>query len=204
MLPTGAAIARALEDADARPGPTTSRPGALVIASVEYPALAAEPLPDRTRRPRRPGARRGGRARRRGGPGPRPRRGHQPLPLRHARLPRQPRAVRRRPQQLPESGHRPPHRHSDHDGDRLHGGGPARRPARRGHQLPRSLPGARLGRRGRGRGRRRPHRRRLQRRGDPDRAGLPRPCSRATKTPCRSGRTCWPGPHAGRSSCGCW
>ena len=40
MLPTGTAIARALEDADARPGPTFA-PGALVIASVEYPALVA-------------------------------------------------------------------------------------------------------------------------------------------------------------------
>ncbi len=40
MLPTGAVIARALEDADTRPGPTFA-PGALVIASVEYPALTA-------------------------------------------------------------------------------------------------------------------------------------------------------------------
>lgn len=41
MLPTGAALARALDEADARPGPDLA-PGALVIASVEYPALAAE------------------------------------------------------------------------------------------------------------------------------------------------------------------
>lgn len=42
-MPTaGAALARALEDADARPG-STFAPGALVIASVEYPALVPGP-----------------------------------------------------------------------------------------------------------------------------------------------------------------
>ncbi len=41
MLPSGAALAQALDEADARPGPDFA-PGALVIASVEYPALTAE------------------------------------------------------------------------------------------------------------------------------------------------------------------
>lgn len=40
MLPTGAALAQALEDADARPDPAFA-PGALLIASVEYPSLDA-------------------------------------------------------------------------------------------------------------------------------------------------------------------
>lgn len=40
MLPTGAALAQALEDADARPDPAFA-PGALLIASVEYPSLNA-------------------------------------------------------------------------------------------------------------------------------------------------------------------
>lgn len=40
MLPTGAALAQALEDADARPDPAFA-PGALVIAAVEYPSLDA-------------------------------------------------------------------------------------------------------------------------------------------------------------------
>ena len=41
MLPTGTSIAEALDEADARPGPDFA-PGALVIASVEYPSLAAD------------------------------------------------------------------------------------------------------------------------------------------------------------------
>jgi len=41
MLPTGTALAQALDDADTRPEPAFA-PGALVIASVEYPALVAE------------------------------------------------------------------------------------------------------------------------------------------------------------------
>lgn len=40
MVPTGVALARALEDADARPGQELA-PGALIVASVEYPALDA-------------------------------------------------------------------------------------------------------------------------------------------------------------------
>lgn len=40
MLPTGAALAQALEDADTRPDPAFA-PGALLIASVEYPSLDA-------------------------------------------------------------------------------------------------------------------------------------------------------------------
>jgi regulator of sirC expression with transglutaminase-like and TPR domain len=41
MIPTGVALAQALEDADARPGQEFA-PGALIVASVEYPALDAE------------------------------------------------------------------------------------------------------------------------------------------------------------------
>lgn len=40
MLPTGAALAQALDEADARPDPAFA-PGALAIASVEYPSLDA-------------------------------------------------------------------------------------------------------------------------------------------------------------------
>jgi len=40
MIPTGVALAHALEDADARPGQEFA-PGALIVASVEYPALDA-------------------------------------------------------------------------------------------------------------------------------------------------------------------
>jgi regulator of sirC expression with transglutaminase-like and TPR domain len=40
MLPTGTALARALDEADARPDPAFA-PGALAIASVEYPSLDA-------------------------------------------------------------------------------------------------------------------------------------------------------------------
>jgi regulator of sirC expression with transglutaminase-like and TPR domain len=40
MLPSGAALAQALEDADARPDPAFA-PGALLIAAVEYPSLDA-------------------------------------------------------------------------------------------------------------------------------------------------------------------
>ena len=40
MIPTGGALAQALEDADARPGQEFA-PGALIVASVEYPALDA-------------------------------------------------------------------------------------------------------------------------------------------------------------------
>ncbi len=40
MLPTGTALAQALEDADARPDPAFA-PGALAIAAVEYPTLDA-------------------------------------------------------------------------------------------------------------------------------------------------------------------
>ena len=174
-------------------------PAALAIARVEYPGLDIEPYLQRLERMGEAAA--GAAARAQARTVSTRDRDAERLPLRGARLHRQPRALRRSAQQLPERGPRSAHRHPDQPGGRLPRGRTARRPAARRREFSRPLPGARPG----GAGRRRSDRRSVPQRRAALRSRLPAaaaPASSATKR--RSIRRCSPPRRASRSSCACW